>query len=60
VTTMNAAWHRAHVMPKNATPQQRLDWHLEHQKRCGCRKLTAAQKAKLVEAVARAKQRSGR
>lgn len=51
---MNAAWHRAHVMPKNATPQQRLDWHLEHQKQCGCRKLTAAQKAKLVEAVKRA------
>jgi hypothetical protein len=24
-------------MPKNATKQQRLEWHLEHAKVCGCR-----------------------
>jgi hypothetical protein len=34
---MNAEWHRANVMPKNATEQQRLEWHKEHQKYCGCR-----------------------
>jgi len=30
-------WHLAHVMPKNATLEQRITWHLEHQQSCGCR-----------------------
>ena len=34
---INAEWHRAHRMPKSPTLQQRLDWHLEHQKHCNCR-----------------------
>ncbi len=25
-------------MPKNATFEQRLEWHLEHQKNCSCRR----------------------
>jgi HEAT repeat protein len=24
-------------MPRNATPEQRLAWHLDHQRHCGCR-----------------------
>ena len=39
---MNAAWHKAHLMPAHPTPGQRLRWHLAHAKACGCRKLTAA------------------
>jgi hypothetical protein len=39
---INAAWHKAHLMPAHATPRQRLRWHLAHAKACGCRKLTAA------------------
>ena len=35
---INAAWHKAHRMPKNATIDQRVQWHLEHLKACGCRK----------------------
>mgnify|MGYP007054664209 CR=1 FL=1 len=27
-------------MPAQATPPQRLRWHLAHAKACGCRKLT--------------------
>lgn len=34
---INAAWHQQHRMPKNATTDQRIEWHLEHQKNCGCR-----------------------
>jgi hypothetical protein len=34
---MNAAWHRKHVMPKNASLEQRLAWHRGHQKACACR-----------------------
>ena len=37
---INAKWHKAHVMPKNPTPLQRLEWHLAHAKACGCRPLT--------------------
>ncbi len=34
---INAAWHTRHLMPKNATFEQRVKWHLAHQKNCGCR-----------------------
>jgi hypothetical protein len=33
----NKEWHLAHRMPANATLQQRIEWHIEHQKNCGCR-----------------------
>jgi len=34
---INAAWHKKHPMPKNATIEQRITWHLDHLKHCGCR-----------------------
>jgi hypothetical protein len=34
---INAQWHRAHPMPKNATLDQRVTWHLEHLEHCACR-----------------------
>lgn len=37
---INAEWHRAHVMPKNATPHERAQWHYEHALHCGCREIT--------------------
>lgn len=33
----NKDWHLVHVMPKNASLEQRIAWHLEHQENCGCR-----------------------
>ena len=38
---MNAEWHRLHAMPKRATVAQRLAWHTEHQRFCGCRPMPA-------------------
>src|SRR5512143_1491254 len=35
--TLNAEWHRRNEMPKNATTEQRIAWHVEHAKYCGCR-----------------------
>jgi len=35
--TMNAAWHKAHPIPKNPTLDQRVAWHLDHARNCGCR-----------------------
>jgi hypothetical protein len=34
---LNATWHKKHPMPKNPSLQQRIEWHLEHHKNCGCR-----------------------
>ena len=33
----NEEWHDAHVMPKNPTRTQRVQWHSEHELACGCR-----------------------
>jgi hypothetical protein len=33
----NKLWHAANRMPVNAKAEQRIEWHLEHFKRCGCR-----------------------
>lgn len=37
--SLNKEWHLSHKMPKNPTMEQRIAWHLEHQKHCGCRKI---------------------
>jgi len=37
---LNTEWHLAHPMPKHPTLQQRIEWHLEHAKNCGCRKIS--------------------
>lgn len=34
---INKQWHETHKIPKYPTLQQRMDWHLEHAKNCGCR-----------------------
>lgn len=33
---INREWHLAHKMPKNPTPEQRIEWHREHAKHCTC------------------------
>ncbi len=37
---INAEWHSQHMMPKNPTLDQRVKWHLEHARHCGCRPIT--------------------
>jgi hypothetical protein len=37
---INAEWHARHKMPKNPTMDQRVKWHLEHSRHCGCRPLS--------------------
>ncbi len=34
---LNKEWHSKHIMPKNATLEERVAWHLEHQRNCQCR-----------------------
>ena len=47
--SLDAAWHRAHPMPERPTLEQRLDWHREHAKHCGCRKPPAKLAALLAK-----------
>ncbi len=48
---INAPWHEKHRMPRNATPAERLKWHMAHAKHCACRPFTAAMRAKLQRAA---------
>ena len=36
---LNKPWHLAHVMPKNATLEQRVEWHRAHAQACDCREM---------------------
>ena len=35
--TLNATWHLKHPLPRNASLEQRVTWHIGHAKACGCR-----------------------
>jgi hypothetical protein len=39
--SLSKAWHDKHPMPKNATLDQRIRWHRQHAKHCGCRPIPA-------------------
>jgi len=41
IKPMNTDWHAANLMPKNPTPQQRIQWHIKDAKNCGCRPVPA-------------------
>ncbi len=34
---INKEWHLKNKMPKNPTFDERVKWHLAHQKKCSCR-----------------------
>jgi hypothetical protein len=40
MTKINAEWHSKHKMPKNPSLDQRLKWHIEHARQCGCRRMS--------------------
>ncbi|MBK7525538.1 MAG: hypothetical protein IPI53_15710 [Saprospiraceae bacterium] len=50
---INKEWHEKNKMPKNATFEQRVKWHLDHIKHCECRpvpeKLLAEMKEKNIK-----------
>lgn len=45
---INALWHAANPMPTNATLNQRVTWHLEHARVCGCRPVPDSIKAEIA------------
>jgi hypothetical protein len=46
---LNAAWHEKHPMPAKPTFEQRVRWHEEHARECGCRKPPADIAARLAQ-----------
>jgi hypothetical protein len=38
---LNNEWHEANPMPVKADLEQRFQWHVRHQKACGCRPMPA-------------------
>jgi hypothetical protein len=46
---INAAWHRAHRMPPKATLDQRIAWHIEHARHCGCRPIAGKLREEMVK-----------
>lgn len=55
---INKVWHGQNRMPKNASDKERIQWHVDHARECGCRDIPpkiktalAERKPKLVVAV---------
>ncbi len=46
---MNKDWHKQHRMPPDASPRERVQWHLEHAKNCSCRPFPKELLSKLSE-----------
>ena len=38
VSKINSEWHKHNRLPKDASIEERVYWHLEHLKNCQCRK----------------------
>jgi len=34
---INKEWHLSHPMPKHASTEERIEWHIAHLKNCNCR-----------------------
>jgi hypothetical protein len=43
----NIAWHQKNPMPKNPTLQQKIEWHVEHARKCGCRPIPTSIQSKI-------------
>jgi hypothetical protein len=45
---LNKAWHSTHRMPAKATMDQRIRWHVQHAKNCGCRPIPKSVAAEIT------------
>lgn len=49
--SLNKDWHLKNRMPKNATEQQRIDWHIKHARQCGCREIPKSLAEKMKKSL---------
>lgn len=45
--TINSKWHAAHKLPRKATLDERIEWHIKHAVECACRPMPASILAEL-------------
>ena len=45
----NKEWHLANRMPKNASLAQRVEWHINHARHCGCREIPESIKKEIAK-----------
>jgi hypothetical protein len=46
---MNKEWHEDHRLDPKATEDERIAWHVEHARECGCRDMPDSIKTRLAE-----------
>jgi len=46
---INKSWHEKNKMPKNATLEQRIEWHIVHHQHCQCRDIPEKLKAEIIK-----------
>jgi hypothetical protein len=54
---INCAWHARHPLPPDARLEQKIDWHLAHQRHCGCHPMPVAIRIALALRTQRATNR---
>ncbi|MGE5804264.1 MAG: hypothetical protein ACM34M_00605 [Ignavibacteria bacterium] len=52
---INKEWHLNNLMPKNPTLEERISWHIEHSKKCNCRKMPESIKKEAERRIKNAK-----
>jgi hypothetical protein len=50
---MNKDWHQQHKMPDGASDADRIAWHIDHARNCGCRPIPK----QLMERIERIQQK---
>lgn len=51
--TINAEWHRAHVLGAHASLDDRVAWHRLHEQACNCRSMPESIRAEIRRREAR-------
>ena len=46
---MNAVWHERNLLGRTATLDERVAWHVEHARACGCRPIPAGVAALILD-----------
>jgi hypothetical protein len=52
---MNRTWHEKNKMPEKPSLEERIGWHTEHAKQCGCRPVPKSLLARIKEHKPRAR-----
>lgn len=49
MSKVNENWHKNNPIPQKVTINQRIQWHVDHQRECGCRPIPPLIQTKMLE-----------